>query len=98
MIVDLEENSASALIHPQGLSPEFTSSNIPMKLNFPSGSIFNSESELFLCYNGQESNDCWIRYLDIIFDARGGEFGALGVLYGKHRIFIFLFYKKKIIN
>ena len=55
--------------------------------------MFNSGSKLLLCNDGQKSTDCTIQYLDIIFDARGGDSGAFGVLYGKHRSLIFLFHK-----
>jgi len=63
-------------------------------LNYPSESIFNSGSKLLLCHDDQQQNgDCIVQNIDIIFDARGGKSGALGVLYGKHCSFIFLFNK-----
>ena len=98
MIVDLEKNTASALIWPIGPAPFYTPPLAPIALNFPSGSIFNSESELLLCYDGQQhSTKCEIQNLDIIFDARGGDSAALGVLYGKHRSFFIFFLFCKII-
>ena len=96
MNVDLEANSATALIWKK----EFTLQNVPqfpdmppIELNFPSGSIFNSESELLLCYDGQQGTHCAIKHLDVIFDDRGAIYGARSVLYGIHRSFIFYFIK-----
>jgi len=82
LTVDLEENTASALIWKTGFEPVNT---IPIPLAFPSGSIFNLDSEMRLCYDGQIHTKCTIQYLDIIFDERGGSDGALGLLYGIHR-------------
>jgi len=89
VIVDLKWNLASGLIWKKGLRPTYTMPLGPISgQDFPSGSIFNSESELLLCYDGkQQSTNCAIQYLDIIFDARGGRSGAYGVLYGNHRNF-----------
>jgi len=88
VVLDLEKNTASAVIWPKGSNPEYTQIFKPVALNFPGGSIFNSDSKLFLCYDGQQSTQCAIEYLEIIFDARGGDAGALGILYGKQRCFI----------
>ena len=91
MIADLAKNSASGLIFPKESTLEY---GPPIDLNFPSGSLFNSESELLLCYDGQQNADCRIRYLDIIFDARGGGYDLRDLIYGIHRSFILpSFYK-----
>jgi len=91
VIVDLEENSAFALIWRKGSALTQT---IRVGLSYPSGSIFSPESQLLLCYDGQVHGDCTIQNLDITFDARGGESGAAGLLFGRYRNFILLFIKE----
>jgi len=82
VIADLEKNSASGLIFE---GPVLTFEQA-IDLDYPSGSVFNSESELLLCYDGQQQNgDCAVHYLDIIFDARGGGNDLRDLLYGTHR-------------
>jgi len=88
VIVDLEKNTASGLILPGKGNLEIAS--LPVDLDYPSESIFNSESKLHLC----ENSECEIRYLDIIFDARGGGYDPRDLIYGIHRSFILpSFYK-----
>ena len=48
--------------------PEYSK---PAHFGFPQGSIFTSESDLFLCYNGQTSSECEIGTLEIFFDCAG---------------------------
>jgi len=82
VVLDLEKNSASGIYLPQASQPEFGE----VTLDYPSGSIFNSESKVAICPNG----DCMIHTLDIIYDAYGGDYYLGDLLYGVHRNFIFL--------
>ena len=66
----------------------------PLNYPYPNEYMFSPESRLLLCYDGQESTDCSIQNLDIIFDARGGSHAAPGVIFGKDRIFKFLSFIK----
>ena len=62
-------------------------------MNFPRGSIFNSESVSLICPNG----DCTIQNLDIVFDARGADYDPPGLFQGIHSSFIFLAYKNTLL-
>ena len=86
MILDLEKNFASGIYFPTGTTPALEQTS----LDYPSGSIFNSQSKLHICPNGE----CTVHTLDMIYDAYGGDYDPLDLLYGIHRSFIFLsFYK-----
>ena len=89
VVVDLERNYASASIFVEGIDtpPEV---NEFFDLEFASGSIFDSESELFLCSNGEESSHCVIQSLNIFFDS-AGKYNLLNLNNGLNGSFYFIF-------
>jgi len=87
VVIDLEKNEASAVIYPQQAPPVARK----ISLNYPSESVFSPDSQLLVCYDGNQLHgDCDVRHLEVIFDARGGDYDPRDLIFGIHRNFLFL--------